>query len=289
MVNYLAAGGIRLPNFAYHFEIVNGERRLSISSEGFILSLYLLEADFPLPLHPFFYTVIEEYRTGPGQLTSLSWWTLVPYFLSCNIWNEPPMIGLFQRFYRLKAGSSSYKRSRSERDSFKVEEGSGNRLTCHRPGKELIFSESESPVPPSAIPELPTEFVNAEDPPTPTSTPFPAGLGLSTPCQTSHTPLISAPITLLLQARSKPSSLSVNIRLWTQSWTLQKACVENEAKWAESERTIFSGEQSLSQLHQSYEAFVCQNNELTKSVSTWETKYQQARANLLTEVACHIR
>ncbi|KAH1045776.1 hypothetical protein J1N35_036560 [Gossypium stocksii] len=72
MVNYLAAWGIWLPNFAYHFDIVNGERRLSDSSKGFILPLYILEAGFHLLLHHFFYTGLEEYRIAAGQLTGLS-------------------------------------------------------------------------------------------------------------------------------------------------------------------------------------------------------------------------
>ncbi|KAH1129605.1 hypothetical protein J1N35_000983 [Gossypium stocksii] len=81
MVNYLTAQGIRLQNFTYHFKIFNGERHLIDSSEGLILPFYLLEVGFHLLLHPFFYTVLEEYEIMLRQLTNLYWWTLVVYFL----------------------------------------------------------------------------------------------------------------------------------------------------------------------------------------------------------------
>ncbi|KAA3481699.1 hypothetical protein EPI10_022042 [Gossypium australe] len=91
---------------------------------------------------------------------------------------------------RIRTSSSSCKMLRFERGSSSAREGSGNRLTCHKPGNEPIFSESESSVPPSAILELPTESANAVDPPAPTSAPLPAGSNLSTHHQTSHTPPI---------------------------------------------------------------------------------------------------
>ncbi|KAH1114921.1 hypothetical protein J1N35_008299, partial [Gossypium stocksii] len=53
------------------------ERHLSDFDEDFILPLYLLEADFYLPLYPFFGAILKEYRIAPGQLTGLSWWTLI--------------------------------------------------------------------------------------------------------------------------------------------------------------------------------------------------------------------
>ncbi|KAH1097555.1 hypothetical protein J1N35_014476 [Gossypium stocksii] len=101
MVKHLATRGISLPNFAYDFEIVKGECSLNDSSDGFILPLYLLEASFYLPLHPFFYVVLNDYGIAPGQLTGLSWWTLVAYFINCSKRYEPPFIGVFQYIYQL--------------------------------------------------------------------------------------------------------------------------------------------------------------------------------------------
>ncbi|KAH1114099.1 hypothetical protein J1N35_007477 [Gossypium stocksii] len=76
-VFYLAAKGVRLPNFANNFDVVDEECRLSDTTASFILPLYLLEAGFQLPLHPFFYIVLKEYGVARKQLTIYRgglWW-----------------------------------------------------------------------------------------------------------------------------------------------------------------------------------------------------------------------
>ncbi|KAH1047101.1 hypothetical protein J1N35_037885 [Gossypium stocksii] len=57
--------GIRLSNFAFAFDAIEGERWLSDTEEGFLLPLHLLEAGFHLSLHPFFCTVLREYEIAP--------------------------------------------------------------------------------------------------------------------------------------------------------------------------------------------------------------------------------
>ncbi|KAH1031776.1 hypothetical protein J1N35_043950 [Gossypium stocksii] len=74
----------------------------SNSSLGFILPLTLLEAGFHLFLYPFFCVVLNNYEIAPCQLSAISWWTLVAFFINYCIHNEHPLLSVFQRFYQLK-------------------------------------------------------------------------------------------------------------------------------------------------------------------------------------------
>ncbi|KAH1073157.1 hypothetical protein J1N35_025485, partial [Gossypium stocksii] len=61
-----------------------------------------MTACFHLPLHPFSPVVLKDYTIAPGQLTSISWWTLVAYFIGCSNRYESPFIDVFQHIYQLK-------------------------------------------------------------------------------------------------------------------------------------------------------------------------------------------
>ncbi|KAK5825265.1 hypothetical protein PVK06_020079 [Gossypium arboreum] len=58
--------------------------------------------------------------------------------------------------------------------------------------------------------------------------------------------------------------LHASSEVWTREFALQKVCTENEARRAESERIILSGEQSLNQLRQLYKPTISQNHKLTQ-------------------------
>ncbi|KAH1039321.1 hypothetical protein J1N35_041064 [Gossypium stocksii] len=75
MVNHLVARGIRSPNYAYQFNIVTGERRLSNSNEGFIQPPYFLEVSFHLSLFPFFGDVLKEFECTKA----IAWFVLVDF------------------------------------------------------------------------------------------------------------------------------------------------------------------------------------------------------------------
>ncbi|KAK5845331.1 hypothetical protein PVK06_001502 [Gossypium arboreum] len=47
-----------------------GSNQLSDTTDG---SMYVLEVGFHLPLHPFFYHLLDEYKIALGQLSSFSW------------------------------------------------------------------------------------------------------------------------------------------------------------------------------------------------------------------------
>ncbi|KAH1091916.1 hypothetical protein J1N35_019173 [Gossypium stocksii] len=84
----LGSLSILLPNFTYQFEIVIGERCLSDSKKGFILPLYLVEAGFHLPLHPFFLAVLQE---ADGKLArALIRKYREPFDFFYTIYNIPP-------------------------------------------------------------------------------------------------------------------------------------------------------------------------------------------------------
>ncbi|KAH1072241.1 hypothetical protein J1N35_024569 [Gossypium stocksii] len=68
MVQHPSVCEIKLPNFAFDFEIVEGEKRLNDTKEGLLLPLHMLEASFHIPLHPFFYTG----TTGPFDVQNVN-------------------------------------------------------------------------------------------------------------------------------------------------------------------------------------------------------------------------
>lgn len=65
MARHLVIRGIRLSNFVFDFDAIEGEKRLSDTEEGILLPLHLLEAGFYLSLHPFFFIVLHEYEIAP--------------------------------------------------------------------------------------------------------------------------------------------------------------------------------------------------------------------------------
>lgn len=61
-------------------------------------------------------------------------------------------------------------------------------------------------------------------------------------------------------------------------WALFEACIKNKTKREEFEKSWDLVKESLSQLRQSHENTVRRNQELTNSISTWETKYKSMEA-----------
>lgn len=101
MTQYLVDRAFLRPNFTYDFRLVWGECHHSDNTESFIPPLFLLEVGFHMPFHAFFSSVLDEYGIALGQLSILSWWPLVAYFINRCLNNEPPILDIFQKIYQL--------------------------------------------------------------------------------------------------------------------------------------------------------------------------------------------
>ncbi|KAH1091339.1 hypothetical protein J1N35_018596 [Gossypium stocksii] len=95
----LAVWGIKLPNFAYAFSLLEWSHRLcETTKDGFLLLMHALETRFDLPLYLFFCNLLDYYNINSGQLSCFSWWLIMTYFLNCSQRSEMKLLSSFKGF-----------------------------------------------------------------------------------------------------------------------------------------------------------------------------------------------